>query len=806
MTNTILFDAPAEANPEVPWPAFRHDEQGSVVNPLWCALLGSDPAEAAHDWLDDVVDDEREMVAVRWQLARAARAPWGILTRLRAVDRIVPVMLRLVPTTTGWYGGVVDLSEERAKASQAEERLRMAEAAAGIGTWRSDIVAGESRFSATLSKMLGLFAHDDDRTDEYVICGDTSHLFHPADLDTLQRNITAALDPAGPGSAVFEVRMLRVDGSVLWIRSSGRTIFDVDGRPLHMVGTSVDITAIRHAARRLATQNAVSTVLAEAMSLSEATPKIIRAVCESEGFDFGGIWEIDQQQQVLRCAEMWNDPGLPLLDVVMQTRLVSHARGEGLPGRVWALRQPVAVEDIAAADDLCSIAATKAGLRGALAFPITVGGEVIAVVEFVGRTAVRADDGLLEMFAAIGRQLGLFFERQRADVERRNLEAQLRQSQRIEAIGQLSGGIAHDFNNILAAIVGNVQLAMMDVDADHPVVESLEQIGQASNRAKALVQQILTFARQRPQQRQVIAPGIVVDESIRLLRALVPAGVDFVCHVDADVCDIDADATQLEQVIVNLGTNAHNALDGKAGQIGISLRNAVLDEHQARQHAGLRAGRWAVLGVDDTGRGMSPDILERIFEPFFTTRHGGKGTGLGLSVVHGIVKSHGGVIAVRSAPGTGTHFDIYFPDAGAPVPVDAVPAQTVRRGGGEHVLFVDDEAPLVALHKRLLQHLGYRVSAFTSSSVALSAFLADPWSYSLVLTDMNMPGLSGLQLATEMLRVRPDLPVVLASGFITDELQAELTRLGICEVLHKPVNAAQLGEALARCLKVAELA
>lgn len=677
----------------------------------------------------------------------------------------------------------------------SEERLRSAAEAAGIGTWDVDFATRQTRYSPELSRMLGF-----DGT-LHMPMGMRDNWF-PEDRPIIDEAFARACDPRGDGSMLIEVRGRRADGSVVWMRTSGRVTFanGPEGpRPVSMVGACVDVTDIRQAERRLATQNAVSMVLAQAATLSEATPRLLQAVCESEGWAFGGIWEVDQTAKVLRCAEMWHAPDAPLQALASQTRTLSFARGEGLPGRVWAAARPIVVTDVAADPGyLRAGAAAAAGLRSALAFPITVRGEVIAVLDFIGRSIPDVDPKLLELFAAIGGQLGLFFERKRSEVERRTLETQLRQAQRIEAIGQLSGGIAHDFNNILAAIVGNVQLALMDVPADHPVVESLEQIAQASARAKTLVQQILTFARQRPQQRQVLAMGPVVDESVRLLRALMPASVQLVCNVSKDTPDVLADATQLEQVIVNLGTNAWHALDGKPGRLHIELQPALIDESQARLLTGLKPGRWARLSVIDTGRGMEPEVLERIFEPFFTTKHAGKGTGLGLSVVHGIVQTHGGVVRVSSTPNAGTTFDIYFPDAGSDARAQEPQAPVVQRGGGQHVLFVDDEAPLVALNKRLLQHLGYRVTGFTTPSAALAAFLAEPWSFAAVFTDMNMPEISGLQLAVEVLKVRPDVPVMLASGFITDDLQAEAMRLGVFEVLHKPVSVAQLGETLAR--------
>ncbi|HEY1101404.1 MAG TPA: ATP-binding protein, partial [Myxococcota bacterium] len=699
---------------------------------------------------------------------------------------------------------LTDRIEALALANRREEQLRTAHEAAGIGTWEASFLEGTATMSAEFARILGL------PPDEIGRARNMRDFIVAADVPMMERAIAAALDPDGDGRLACEIRATRVDGATLWLRSSGRVTFELDAegarRPARIIGAVVDITDVRQAERRLATQNAVSTVLAEAATLSEATPKLIRAVCESEGWAFGGIWEIDRSKNALRCAEMWHVPDAPLQEIASLTRTLSFSRGEGLVGRVWASGEAVLIEDVGQVPDFRrATAAKKAGLNSALAFPIAIGGEVIAVIDFLGRSITRTDGRLLEMFGVIGRQLGLFFERKRSEVERRTLETQLRQAQRIEAIGQLSGGIAHDFNNILAAIVGNAQLAMMDVPADHPAIESLEQIAQASARAKNLVQQILTFARQRPQQRQVIAAGAIVEESTRLLRAIIPVTVELQLTTSPDTPDILADATQVEQVIVNLGTNAWHALDGRPGKVSIDLRGATVDDDAARKLNGLKPGRYAVLSVSDTGRGMPADVVERIFEPFFTTRHQGKGTGLGLSVVHGIVQTHGGVIAVSSAPGSGTTFDIYLPDAGAVARPEEPAVAPLSRGTGQHILFVDDEAPLVSLNKRLLQHLGYRVTACTAPSAALTTFLADPWSFSAVLTDMNMPEISGLQLATEILRTRPDVPVLLASGFITDELQAEALRLGIVEVLHKPVSIAQLSEALSRALSSPDL-
>ncbi|MBI5504494.1 MAG: response regulator, partial [Deltaproteobacteria bacterium] len=387
-------------------------------------------------------------------------------------------------------------------------------------------------------------------------------------------------------------------------------------------------------------------------------------------------------------------------------------------------------------------------------------------------------------------------ERVNVERQRRALETQLRAAQKMEALGTLAGGIAHDFNNILGAIIGNVELARQDAGSGHPAIESLEEIRKASYRAKDLVQRILAFGRRQQQPQSVISLRPVVQEAVALLRAILPSGIELAVVFGADTPSVVADPTDIHQVLINLCTNAWQALDGKSSRIDIGVDGVTVDEETAGADADLRPGRFACLSVVDGGGGMDAATLERIFEPFFTTKSVGSGTGLGLSVVHGIVNAHGGSIKVTSEPGAGTTFRVYLPAAQVPAsPIEpaGAPAQPAPApAGSRHVLYVDDEEALVFLVTRTLERMGFRVSGYARAEDAVAAVRADPDGFDLVITDFNMPGLSGLEVARQLIGLRPDLPVVLASGYITEELRVQALDIGVREMIYKPNTVDEL--------------
>ncbi|MFW5333300.1 ATP-binding protein [Hydrogenophaga sp. ZJX-1] len=417
----------------------------------------------------------------------------------------------------------------------------------------------------------------------------------------------------------------------------------------------------------------------------------------------------------------------------------------------------------------------------------------------------------------------------RAQQQQQALEHQLAQSHKMEALGTLAGGVAHDFNNILAAILGNADLARQDLPPGAPARESLHEISTAARRGRELVRQVQAFSRQQPMERRPVQVAEVVAESGRLLRAATASPFELVQTCADGVLPILADATQLSQVLLNLGTNAAHALEGRAGRIEYRIDALASDDpHLPAAMVQACAGNGAVrVQVQDNGCGMDKATRVRMFEPFFTTRVVGSGTGLGLPVVLGIVQAHGGAIEVDSEPGVGTTFTLYFPavralpaavaetglasDAGTMAantsgntelpgpssvenPVMAPDAITEPR----HILYLDDDDTLVFLVRRLLERRGYKVTAVTDQSVAIEAVRNQPTGFDLLMTDYNMPGMSGLEVARAVLAINPDLPVAVASGYITDELQVEALACGVREVVFKTDAVDAFCEVVAR--------
>jgi len=384
--------------------------------------------------------------------------------------------------------------------------------------------------------------------------------------------------------------------------------------------------------------------------------------------------------------------------------------------------------------------------------------------------------------------------------EHRKLEAKFLQAQKMEAIGQLAGGIAHDFNNILAAIVCNLHLAKMDA-AEHPViVDYLDNISKATERATDLVRQILTFSRQNKSERGPVKLNHVVLEAVKLLRASVPATIRIQTNL-AETPAVLANATAIHQVIMNLGTNAWHAMREQPGTMKIEMNVLEVDADFAATQPDLHPGRHVQLSVSDTGCGMERATLEKIFDPFFTTKPAGEGTGLGLAVVHGIMKSHDGGVAVESEPGRGAVFHLYFPVIETTEPPPDAESTPIPHGQGERILFLDDEETLANLGKVVLERLGYTVTKKTSPLEVIAALRDRPDAFDLVVTDLTMPVMDGVKLGGELLQIQPRLPIILMTGHSGSMTAAKAQELGFRELLDKPSTVRSLGETVHRVLR-----
>jgi PAS domain S-box-containing protein len=388
-------------------------------------------------------------------------------------------------------------------------------------------------------------------------------------------------------------------------------------------------------------------------------------------------------------------------------------------------------------------------------------------------------------------------EKRRVERANAELETQLRQAQKMEALGTLAGGIAHDFNNILGAIMAYAELIKMDVLLPQQVESYVVELRRAGERAKDLVQQILTFSRRQPQQRRAVRVDIAVRDALNLLRSTLPSTIRIDARIAGDTPLVLADITQIHQVMTNLGTNAAHAMKRSAGTLSISLDAVAIDEAAATTDAQLQAGRYARITVKDDGEGMSAETVKRIFEPFFTTKLPGEGTGLGLAVVHGIVRDHEGAITVESELGRGTTITVYLPEHEAALVEEAAPKAELRRASGQRVLFIDDEVVLCRSVSSLLERLGYEVTARSDPSEALELFRKAPHAYDVVLTDLTMPGLTGVDVAREVQKLSPHMPVLMMSGFNSTWTPEALRAVGVVDLIKKPLGALQLSETLA---------
>jgi PAS domain S-box-containing protein len=391
-------------------------------------------------------------------------------------------------------------------------------------------------------------------------------------------------------------------------------------------------------------------------------------------------------------------------------------------------------------------------------------------------------------------------ERKLAEADREMLEGQLRQAQKLEAIGTLAGGIAHDFNNILAIILGYTEMTLMDIPKDTPAHRALGEVLRATLRAKDLVQQILTFSRQgKVQARQPMEIAPVIRETLKLLRAAVPATIEFRQQISANSLTIMGEPTQLHQIVVNLCTNAAHAMRDRDGTMEVKVGEVLLDTVSAKAYENLQPGSYVQLTVRDTGHGMDAATLERIFDPYFTTKKPGEGSGLGLAVVHGIVNRHDGVIRAQSMPGQGTLFEILIPRIEDHRKQMEIRLEPPARGT-ERILLVDDEEQLAALGKRLLDQLGYHVTAKTSSLDAIELFRSEPDAFDLVITDYTMPHMTGMDLAGEMLQVRPEIRVILCTGYSEMVSEETAKKAGIIAFAMKPLDLRSLADLIREVL------
>jgi len=659
-------------------------------------------------------------------------------------------------------GATVDVTERHhaeAALRESEERFALAVAGSNDGVLDWDIANDRMFTSERAMQIAGVVS---DRQVHTRAEWTRLLQLHPDDVERHGEDFRRHL--AGESEVrVGDYRLRHPDGVYRWVRVRGRSVRHKDGRAIRWAGSVSDIDAQKRTE--------------EALRRSEE-----RYQLAVEGSN-EGLWDWDLASDLLFLSPraqdiLWLEPCEPL-----QSR------------RFWIDRTPYHPDDVALvrraiSDHLRGITphfAIEYRLRHHSGEWRWYRQRGVALRDASGKPYRMA--GSMENISA----------RKDAEAERDRLELQLRQAQKLEAIGTLAGGIAHDFNNILSAILGYGELAQKDAREGTALRRNVDAALAAGMRAKSLVERILAFSRSGMAERVPVHVQSVVDEALDAVAASLPASVKLVRHVVAGDAAVLGDPTQLHQVVMNLCANAVQAMRA-AGPLEVTVDVCTLASTLPVATSTLAPGRYVRLAVRDSGSGIAPHVLERIFDPFFTTKEVGVGTGLGLSLVHGIVTDLGGGIAVESRQGAGSTFTVYVPSrswVGAP----AVVEERVARGDGETILLVDDEEALVRLGEETLAELGYEPVGFSSSAAALATFRGEPDRFHAVLSDESMPGLTGSELVREIRRIRPDVPIVLMSGYVSAGLLARARDAGVAEVLAKPLVARDIARSLASALR-----
>ena len=732
------------------------------VNPAAIAMFGANTEQelVGKSLLDRVHPDCRSLVlARRKQVLESNQAvPLVEMKFLRLDGSPIDTEIQTLPVNFNGAAAIHSVARDVSSRKQAEDmayktarRLRLTLDHSWICVWENDLRSNEVWLSAAWAAFLGNPAADTCTSSSAVRA-----LVHPEDRE---RAGAAVIRILKGGSASCELRVRAASGEWRWIRSHGQVIErDASGRAVYLSGTNIDITEQLRA---------------------EQTQARLAAIVENSN---DAIFSRALDGTILS----WNAGAEKLLGFS-----AAQAIGKSI--------------SITLPPDLSSTLESnnEAMLRGEAVVRdterLTRDGRIISVRS--SHSPIRDRAGNLVAISVILQDTR---EHKRSEAARASLEAQLREVQKMEAIGTLAGGIAHDFNNIITTILGNTDLAREDSRGNPRALESLGEIRKAGARARDLVRQILSFSRRQATERKRITLEPVVEETLRLLRATLPARIALTAHCEPGVPMVLADATQIEQALINLVTNAMQALGSVPGNVAIRLDSVDLDATLSVARPVLRElwhkhpGLTVRLSIKDDGPGMNRATLERVFEPFFTTKAVNKGTGLGLSVVHGIVQAHGGAIEVESEPGLGAIFTIYLPlarelepQAGAAVTAEGEGSNASTRpaatptGEEQHILYIDDDEALVHLVQRLLRRQGFRVTGHTDQREALRELRANPAAFDLVLSDYNMPGMSGLDVAREVRSIRADLPVAIASGFIDETLRAEAGEAGVRELIFK---------------------
>ena len=772
----------ADAMPQIVWTA-GPDGRVDTCNARWREYTGLEPEG---DMWAQVVDPlDLALTRERWQASVAAQAPFQIEHRL--LDRRAGGprwhLSRALPARdaegrlTRWIGTCTNIHEQR-RALEAlagsEETLRQITENIREVFWMSDReIQAILYISPAYEQIWG-------RTCRSLIEDPTSWAasIHPQDRE---RAFAHTLEMQARGeSFVHQYRIVRPDGAVRWIQDRGFPVRDEHGQVVRFVGTATDVTELERAQQALRLLQTLSLAVAQAESLNEALEVVLSEVCVSAGWTIGQAWLPDREGEVIACAVATSDTGAGLAGFGARSRELRYAPGQGIPGRVWASGRAEWIPDVQRDPGFRrGPEAAAAGLRLGVCVPVLAGQKVIAVLEFFARERREEDPRLLQLVSSVGAQLGQALQRRLVEEALRSTEEQLRQSQKMEAVGRLAGGVAHDFNNLLTVISGYAELMSTRLGEQDPLRRELSQIRGAAQRAAGLTRQLLVFSRNEAIVPRVLDVNAILADMEPMLRRLIGEDVELVLRLDPALGRIKLDKGYLEQVVLNLCVNARDAMP-RGGRLEIA--------------SGDGPGALTTISVSDTGVGMSPHTVSHLFEPFFTTKEPGKGTGLGLSTVYGIVQGGKGRVEVETEPGRGTTFRVLFPRVDEAPSVELPPEAAPPGRGQETVLLVEDDEMVRELAEEILRWHGYQVIAAANGGEALLHCERSAEPIQLLLTDVVMPRMSGPELARRLRALRPGLKVLFTSGYTSGALEQSGELVSGAQLLQKPFTPQSLGQ------------
>jgi PAS domain S-box-containing protein len=723
------------------------DKLCNYFNEPWLRYTGRTlEQELGNGWTEGVHPDDYDRCLHIYVSHFDRREPFSMEYRLRKANGEYGWILDLGQprydsegTFVGYIGFCYDTTDRKQADEllrRSEERFLLAMKASNDGLFDWNLETNEIYYSPAWKKMLGYEDHE--LPNDFSVWENTTD---PEDVkkswELQQKLISKQID-----RFVVEFKMKHKDGHWIDILSRAEAVFNDKDQAIRIVGTHTDISERKRTEEEL-------------RESEERNRQILHSSLD-------GFWRVDHQTRLIEVNDAY-------------CRMSGYSREELLT---------MAVRDVEALETTEAVAARTKHI-------IKHGSDRFT-------TSHRRKDGrIFEVEVSIqyrpSKDGGEFVVFLRDVTEKRHLESQLRQAQKLEAIGTLAGGIAHDFNNILGAIVGYSEMIRDDLAPESPSIHGINQVLKASHRAKDLVKQILAFSRQVEDQKIPVYPAVIVKEAITLLRSSLPVTITIEQDIDPDAGSVLADPTQFHQIVMNLCTNAFHAMEVKGGRLTIALQNIILSQDDLAAEPDLQPGKFVQLLIKDTGEGIPLEIRERIFDPFFTTKEVGKGTGLGLSMVYSIVKRSGGSITCDSRIGEGTEFRIILPALeGQRVQDNGSPERTLH--GKEHILFIDDEEMLAELGEAMLKRLGYHVTTRRNSLDALTTFQNQPDTFDLVITDQTMPGITGVDLARHILQIRPQMPIILCTGYSSQISEETAKAVGIKGFAFKPITKKDIGE------------